>query len=151
MGAEPVTPTTSRPAPEPVTGGHRPVGAVVIAAILLLEALGLLAAAGWYLFGLLNSTPTSLGGAIFTMVFLVVLAFWLLAVGYKLLAGYRWTRSAVLVFQLFMIVIAVPTLAAGIIGVGLALLLPAAAAVLLLFTKPVLAHTSRTADSASVL
>ena len=141
----------SHPTPEPVNGGARPLGATVIAAILLLEALGLLSAAGWYLYGLLNSNPTSLGGAIFTMVFLVVLAVWLLLVGSKLNAGYRWTRSAALVFQLFMVVIAVPTLSAGIVGIGFALLLPAAVVVLLLFTKPVLAHTSRTADSAPVL
>lgn len=134
-----------------MNGAPRPAGATVIVAILLLEALGLLAAAGWYLYGLLNSTPTSLGGAIFTMVFLVVLALWLLVVGSKLFAGYRWTRSAALVFQLFMIVIAVPTLSAGIIGVGAALLLPAAAVVLLLFTKPVLAYTWRTTDSTPVL
>ncbi|MBG6179952.1 hypothetical protein [Arthrobacter sp. CAN_A1] len=143
--------SASHQAPEPVSGGARPPGATVIAAILLLEALGLLSAAGWYLYGLLNSTPTSLGGAIFTMVFLVVLAVWLLLVGLKLSAGYRWTRSAALVFQLFMVVIAVPTLSAGIVGIGFALLLPAAVVVLLLFTKPVLAHTSRTADSAPVL
>ncbi|MHA7153648.1 hypothetical protein [Arthrobacter sp. TMN-50] len=141
----------SHRAPRPARGGPRPAGATVIVAIILLEAVGLLAAAGWYLYGLLNSTPTSLGGAIFTMVFLVVLALWLLVVGYQFFAGYRWTRSAALVFQLFMIAIAVPTLSAGIIAVGLALLLPAAAVVLLLFTKPVLAHVSRTADSATVL
>lgn len=137
--------------PEPRASSARPVGITVIAAILLLEALGLVAAAGWYLHGLLTSTPTSLGGAVFTMVFLLVLAIWLLVVGHHLFRGYRWTRSAALVFQLFMIVIAVPTLSAGVVMVGVALLLPAAAVVLLLFTKPVIAHTTRTADSARVL
>ncbi|WP_019483053.1 hypothetical protein [Arthrobacter sp. TB 23] len=142
---------TGEATPEPLPTGARPAGAKVIAAILLVEALGLLAAAGWYLYGLLTSTPTSLGGAVFTMVFLVVLAIWLLAVSYNLLRGYRWTRSAALVFQLFMIVIAIPTLSAGVVIVGVALLLPAAAVVLLLFTKPVVAHTTRTADSPKVL
>ncbi|MFD1847982.1 hypothetical protein [Arthrobacter flavus] len=137
--------------PEPPSSPARPAGAILIAAILLLEALGLFTAAGWYLYGLLTSTPTSLGGAVFTMVFLVVLAIWLLFVSYHLLRGYRWTRSAALVFQLFMIVIAVPTLSAGVVMVGVALLLPAAAVVLLLFTKPVLAHTTRTADNPKVL
>lgn len=138
--------TASQPTP-----ASRPVGVIVIAVILWLEALGLLAAAGWYLNGLLTSTPTSLGGAIFTMVFLVVLALWLLVVSYHLRAGHRWTRSAAVVFQLFVIVIAVPTLSAGIILVGLVLLVPAAAVLLLLFTKPVLAYISRTGDSAKVL
>ncbi|WP_216607036.1 hypothetical protein [Arthrobacter sp. 260] len=129
----------------------RPGGVTIIAVVLVLEALGLLAAAGWYLYGLLTSTPTSLGGAIFTMVFLVVMALWLLVVSYHLARGYRWTRSAALVFQLFVIVIAVPTLSAGIIPVGLALLVPAAAVLLLLFTRPVLAYISRTGDNAKVL
>lgn len=142
---------TGEAAPEPPSSRSRPAGAMLIAAILLLEALGLFTAAGWYLYGLLTSTPTSLGGAVFTMVFLVVLAIWLLFVSYHLLRGYRWTRSAALVFQLFMIVIAVPTLSAGVVMVGVALLLPAAAVVLLLFTKPVLAHTTRTADNPKVL
>ena len=72
-------------------------------------------------------------------------------VSYHLARGYRWTRSAALVFQLFVIVIAVPTLSAGIIPVGLALLVPAAAVLLLLFTRPVLAYISRTGDNAKVL
>ena len=144
MGHEPTSRTGADPA-------ARPAGVAVIALILVLEALGLLAAAGWYLYGLLNSTPTSLGGAIFTMVFLAVLAIGLLVVGHRLFGGYRWTRSAALVFQLFVIVIAVPTLSAGIIQVGLVLLIPAAAVVLLLFTKPVIAFTSRAGDSGKVL
>lgn len=138
--------TARQPAP-----ATRPGGVILIAVILGLEALGLFAAAGWYLYGLLTSTPTSLGGAIFTMVFLVALALWLLVVSYHLMRGYRWTRSAALVFQLFVIVIAVPTLSAGIFPVGLALLVPAAAVLLLLFTKPVLAYTSRTGDNPKVL
>ncbi|MBG6189687.1 hypothetical protein IWX64_000614 [Arthrobacter sp. CAN_A212] len=138
--------TASQSAPQ-----ARPAGVIVIAVILVLEALSLLTAAGWYLYGLLTSTPTSLGGAIFTLVFLVVLALWLLLVSYHLVKGYRWTRSAALVFQLFVIVIAVPTLSAGIIPVGLALLVPAAAVLLVLFTKPVLAYTSRTGDNPKVL
>ncbi|MBP2215940.1 hypothetical protein [Arthrobacter sp. CAN_C5] len=138
--------TASQSAPQ-----ARPAGVTVIAVILVLEALSLLTAAGWYLYGLLTSTPTSLGGAIFTLVFLVVLALWLVLVSYHLVKGYRWTRSAALVFQLFVIVIAVPTLSAGIIPVGLALLVPAAAVLLVLFTKPVLAYTSRTGDNPKVL
>ena len=146
-----MTETPDHPAPGSSASDTRPVAATIIAAILFLEALGLFAAAGWYLYGLLNSTPTSLGGAIFTMVFLLVLALWLLVVCYKLAGGYRWTRSAALVFQLFVVVIAVPTLSAGIISVGLTLLVPAAAVLLLLFTKPVVAYTSRTSDSARIL
>lgn len=84
-----------------------------------------------------------MGGAVFTLVLLVLVAAWLLAVGHFFFRGYRWTRAAALVWQLFMVALAVPTLGGGVVVPGLLLLLPAAAVVLLLFTKPVLAHTSR--------
>ena len=119
---------------------------LVISAVLVLEALCLLGFAAWYGYQLATSTPLSMGGAVFTLVFAVALAVWLLAVGHFFFRGYRWTRSAAMVWQLFVIIIAVPTLQAGLILAGLGLLLPAAAVLLLLFTKPVLAHTSRTTD-----
>nr|WP_231713073.1 hypothetical protein [Arthrobacter sp. zg-Y769] len=103
--------------------------------------------AAWYGYQLVTSTPLSMGGAIFTLVFAVALAVWLLAVGHFFFRGYRWTRSAALVWQLFIVILAVPTLQAGLVPAGLGLLLPAAAVLLLLFTKPVLAHTTRLTDS----
>jgi hypothetical protein len=124
---------------------------VAIALILVLEALALLAAAGWYVWGLLTQTPLSYGGAVFTLVLLVVLAVWLLAVGHFLFRGYRWTRAAALVWQLFMVALAVPTLAGGIVVPGILLLLPPAVATVLLFSKPVVAYTSRLAKSSGAI
>ena len=112
----------------------------------MLEALGLLAFAGWYGYGLATSTPLSMGGAVFTMLFAVAVAVWLLVVGHFFFRGYRWTRAAAVVWQFFVVIIAVPTLQAGLTIAGLAMLLPAAAVLLLLFTKPVLAHTNRMTD-----
>ena len=119
---------------------------LIISAVLVLEALCLLAFAAWYGYELATSTPLSFGGAVFTMVFAVALAVWLLVVGHFFFRGYRWTRAAATVWQLFVIIIAVPTLQAGLVPAGLGLLLPAAAVLLLLFTKPVLAHASRLSD-----
>ncbi|KAD4060705.1 hypothetical protein GD627_05670 [Arthrobacter yangruifuii] len=118
-----------------------------MSAVLVLEALCLLGFAAWYGYQLATSAPLSLGGAVFTLVFAVALAVWLLVVGHFFFRGYRWTRSAALVWQLFVVILAVPTLQAGLILPGLVLLLPAAAVLLLLFTKPVLEHTSRLTDS----
>lgn len=115
----------------------RPIAIIVIAGVVVLEALALLAVAGWFVYGLLTQTPTSFGGAVFQLVLLVLLAGWLLAVGHFLFRGYRWTRAAALVWQLFIIVIAVPTLSGGLVGPGLALLLPAAVVMLLIFTRTV--------------
>lgn len=123
----------------------------IIAVILLCEAAALLAVAGWFAFGLLTSTPTSLGGAVFMLVLLLLLAGWLLVVGHFFFRGYRWTRSAALVFQLFVIVVAIPTLTGGVIWVGLLLLVPAVVVVHQLFTRPVVAYTSRTSDGTPML
>ncbi|MER1995663.1 MAG: hypothetical protein ABTA24_04075 [Arthrobacter sp.] len=126
----------------------RPAGAGLISAVLVFEALALLGVAGWYVYNLINSTATSLGGAVFSLFLIVLVAVWLLVVGHFFFRGMRWTRAAALVWQLFMIVIAVPTLQGGVVLVGLLLLLPAAAVILLLFTKPVIAWTSRTSGDA---
>ncbi|MBF4993668.1 hypothetical protein ITX31_06045 [Arthrobacter gandavensis] len=119
-----------------------------MSAVLVFESLALLGVAGWYVFNLLNSTPTSLGGAVFSLFLVVLVAVWLLVVGHFFFRGMRWTRAAALVWQLFMIVIAVPTLQGGVVVVGLALLLPAAAVILLMFTKPVIAWTSQAGGDA---
>lgn len=117
----------------------------------MLEALALLAVAGWFVYNLLTVTPLSMGGAVFTTVLLAAAGIWLLVVGHFFFRGYRWTRAAVLVFQLFAVVLAVPTLQGGVVLPGLALLLPAAVVLVLLFTKPVISHTSRVSGDPSAL
>ncbi|MBT1003016.1 hypothetical protein KIH31_10390 [Paenarthrobacter sp. DKR-5] len=123
----------------------------VIAALVLLEALALLAAAGWYVYELSTATPASFWGAIFTLGLLVVAGVWLLSVGVFLFRGLRWTRAAALVWQLFLLTIAVPTLSAGLVLPGLALLLPPLVVLLLLFDKSVIAFMSRTTGTPPAL
>jgi len=137
----------SRPQNSPAQQS-RPGAVALISAILVFEALALLGVAGWYVYNLINSTATSFGGAVFSLFLIVLVAVWLLVVGHFFFRGMRWTRAAALVWQLFMIVIAVPTLQGGVVLVGLMLLLPAAAVILLLFSKPVIAWTSRTSGDA---
>lgn len=96
------------------------------------------------MYNLLTATPASLGGAVFSLILILAVAVWLLVVGHFFFRGMRWTRAAALVWQLFMIAVAVPTIQGGVVLVGIALLVPAAAVLLLLFTKPVLAWTSHT-------
>ncbi|WP_235563334.1 hypothetical protein [Arthrobacter sp. Soil782] len=127
------------------------MGVTIIAAILLCEAAALLAVAGWFAFGLMTSTPTSLGGAIFMLVLLLLFTGWLLVVAHFLFRGYRWTRSAALVFQFFVIVVAIPTLTGGVLWVGLLLLVPAVVVVHQLFTRPVVAFTTATSDGTPTL
>jgi len=122
----------------------RPAGITVIAIVVVLEATALLVAAGWYGFQLLTGAPVlSFWGAVFTLGLLLAFSAWLYAVGHFLFRGYRWPRAGALVAQLFMLTIGFPTLTGGYPLAGLAMLLPAAVAIVLLFDKRVIAFASR--------
>ncbi|MGN6402939.1 hypothetical protein [Sinomonas sp.] len=131
-------------------GQARPVQLVVLVAIVWLEALVLLALAVLYGVELANGqAQVSPGGAIFTMVLLALFGVGIAFAGLLLARGYRWTRSAVLVVQLFAATIGLPTMTGGYVLYGLLILIPAAAALVLLFTKPVFAATQRAVRSSS--
>ena len=130
----------------------RPAGITVIAVITALEATALLVAAGWYGFQLLTGAPVlSFWGAVFTLGLLLAFSAWLFAVGHFLFRGYRWPRAGALVAQLFMLTIGFPTLTGGYPAAGLAMLLPAALAIVLLFDKRVIAFASRPGGSSRAL
>jgi hypothetical protein len=117
---------------------------VVVAIIVAVEALALLGAAGWYAYQLLAGAPVaSFWGAVFTLGLLLAFSTWLFAVGHFLFRGYRWPRAAALVAQLFVLTIGVPTMSGGYPLAGLAMILPAATAIVLLFDKRVIAFASR--------
>lgn len=133
-------------------GSTRPPAAIVVALIVAAEAVTLLLAAGWYGLQLLSGAPVlSFWGAIFTLGLLLAFSAWLFAVGHFLFHGYRWTRAAALVAQLFVLTIGVPTITAGLIVAGLAMLLPAALAIVLLFTPRVVAFASRVGNTQPTL
>lgn len=118
------------------------VGLVVAA-----EATALLIAAGWYGYQLLVGSPVlSFWGAVFTLVLLLAFAAWLYAVAVFLYRGYRWTRAAALVAQLFVLTIGFPTLGGGLVVAGLAMLVPALTAIVLLFQGRVISFASRTGN-----
>nr|WP_246527329.1 hypothetical protein [Pseudarthrobacter albicanus] len=117
---------------------------MVISIIVSLEATALLAAALWYGIQLLTGAPVlSFWGAVFTLGLLLAFAAWLMAVARFLFRGYRWPRAGALVAQLFALTIGFPTLTGGYPLAGLAMLLPAAAAIVLLFDKRVIAFAAR--------
>lgn len=132
--------------------GPRPIGVIVISLVVLLEALALLAAAGLYTFQLVSGAPVaSFWGAVFTLGLLLVFSAWLFAVGHFLFRGYRWTRAAALVAQLFVLTIGIPTMTGGLPLAGLAMIVPALATIVFLFEKKVLAFASRTGGSSGAL
>lgn len=131
--------------PSPST---RPRGIVAIALVVAAEATALLVAAAWYGYELLTGAPVmSFWGAVFTLGLLLAFSAWLYSVGHFLFRGRRWTRAAALVAQLFVLTIGVPTLTGGVIGAGIAMVVPALAAIVLLFDKRVISYASRTGDA----
>lgn len=134
------------PALTPAEG--RPRAVVVVTLIVGAEATALLIAAGWYGYELAVGAPVqSFWGAVFTLGLLLAFSAWLYAVSYFLFRGFRWTRAAALVAQLFILTIGFPTLAGGVVWAGFAMLVPAMTAIVLLFHKGVLSHASRTGGS----
>jgi len=132
--------------------GLRPAAITVIAAIVALEATALLAAAGWYASQLLTGAPVlSFWGAVFTLGLLLGVSVWLFAVARFLLRGYRWPRAGALVAQLLVLTIGFPTLTGGYPFAGLVMLVPAAAAIVLLFDKRVISFASRTGGAPPAL
>ncbi|MBD1537387.1 hypothetical protein HC744_02425 [Arthrobacter sp. S1_S22] len=125
---------------------------IVVTLVVAVEATALLLAASWYGYQLAIGSPVlSFWGAVFTLGLLLAFSAWLYAVGVYLYRGYRWTRAAALVAQLFVLTIGVPTLSGGLVLAGLAMLLPAVAAIVLLFHNKVISYASRTGGSTPAL
>jgi hypothetical protein len=116
----------------------------VLSLIVAAEATALLVAAGWYAIQLTTGAPVlSFWGAVFTLALLLSFSAWLFAVAYFLFRGFRWPRAGALVAQLFVLTIGFPTLTGGYVVAGLAMLVPAAVALILLFNKSVISFASR--------
>ncbi|SEP64651.1 hypothetical protein [Arthrobacter sp. OV608] len=125
---------------------------LVVAVIVAAEATALLAAAAWYGYQLAAGSPVlSFWGAVFTLGLLLAFSTWLYAVALFLYRGYRWTRAAALVAQLFVLTIGFPTMSAGLPVAGLAMLIPAVTAVVLLFQNKLITFASRTGGSTPAL
>lgn len=151
----PGNPAAASPSPDDRRGGPArrdgerpgpiPGGAKIVAFVAAAEATALLAAAGWYAYELLSGSPVlSFWGAVFTLGLLLAFSAWLFTVGVFLYRGYRWTRAAALVAQLFALTIGVPALTSGLLLPGLAMVVPAIIAIILLFSTKVINYASRT-------
>jgi hypothetical protein len=125
---------------------------IAVTYVVAAEATALLLAACWYGYQLAVGSPVlSFWGAVFTLGLLLAFSAWLYAVAVYLYRGYRWTRAAALVAQLFVLTIGFPALSSGLVLAGLAMLLPAATAIVLLFHNRVISYASRTGGSTPAL
>ncbi|MGP5072635.1 hypothetical protein ACTXOR_06060 [Arthrobacter rhombi] len=114
---------------------RRPPSIIAVSALLLLEAVAALAAAAWYATSLGESGPLSMGGRIFMLVLILGATAWQTNVGIQVFKGHAWTRAAAVVWQIFQVIFAVSFLGGGgwSLALGIALLIPSAAIILLIF------------------
>lgn len=161
MSRPPADPADSTPDQGPARGQdgtdgtsrqERPGAVAVISGIVAAEATALLGAAVWYGYNLFVGSPVlSFWGAVFTLALLVALSAWLYAVALFHFRGYRWTRAAALVAQLFALTIGFPTLGGGLPALGAAMVVPAVLALVLLFSSRVIGYASRTGGAPPAL
>ena len=119
-----------------------------LAGILFAECALLAAATVYLIIELLIDTPSSFESAIALTVLTAIATVWLGFIATNTLRGRPWIRGAAVVWQVLQIAVAVGSFQ-GLFSrpdIGWLLLLPAIAVLVLLFTKPVLAATTRPED-----
>lgn len=119
---------------------------LVILAIIVFAECALLTVATIYLVvEIFVDTPSSYASALFLTVLTAIAAIWLGFIGVHILRGSPWVRGATVVWQILQIAVAIGCFQGFFArpDLGWALLLPALAALVLLFTKPVIEATRR--------
>lgn len=128
-----------------MTGSRRHPLLVALAVIVFAECALMGVAAVYLIVELLVDVPTSFASAIALTVLVVIAAVWLAVIGVNTLRGAPWVRGAIVTWQILQIAVAVGAFQ-GLFArpdIGWALLIPAIAALLLLFTRPVVSATTR--------
>jgi hypothetical protein len=118
---------------------------LALTAIVFAEFLLLVGATGFLIIELLVATPSSFVSALALTALVAVAAVWLAIITVNILRGNAWVRSATLVWQVLQIAVAIGSFQ-GIFArqdIGWLLLIPAVAAIILLFTPPVVAALVR--------
>ncbi|MGG5751656.1 hypothetical protein ACQ3I4_03400 [Zafaria sp. Z1313] len=135
----------SAPVPAPQRA-DRPWQAAAVGLIVLLEALGMIAVGVVFAAQLAAPGPLAPAGRVFLLVLILGAAAWQGWVALNVFRGRSWTRAAALVWQVFQVILAVPLVGGETLWLGVLLLVPAAAALLLLFnTKTLSFYEARSA------
>ncbi len=118
---------------------------IALAVLVFAEFLVLVAATVYLVVELLVDTPASVPSALFLTLLTAIAAVWLGVIVVNILRGRAWVRGATVVWQVLQIAVAIGSFQ-GLFArpdVGWALLIPALAVLVLLFTPPVIRATSR--------
>jgi hypothetical protein len=129
-----------------VRNGSRRHPFVVVLALLIFAQCALLVVATAYLvIELVTAVPDSYASAVALAVLTTIGAVWLAVIGVNVLRGSPWIRGATIVVQVLQIAVAIGAFQGSFArpDLGWLLLIPAVAALVLLFTPPVLAATVR--------
>ncbi|MGM7668864.1 hypothetical protein [Microbacterium sp. A93] len=133
------SPLATTGTPDPRRGRTRPPAVTALTGVLLLQSLAVLGAAVASAMAI-GAGALGVGAQIFLAVLFVLAGVWIGAAGLGLWAGRAWTRAAVVVIEMFAVILSISFFTAGNVSVGLMFLLPAAAALLLMFTRQAAGH-----------
>lgn len=112
---------------------------LALACVLLLQALGVLWAALSSVLAI-GDGGLGVGAQVFLAGLFLAGAVWIGAAGIGVWAGRAWTRAAVVVIELFAVILSVSFFSAGNLTTGLVFLIPAAVALMLMFTRQAAEH-----------
>ena len=132
-------------APERGRGPHSLLPLRLLAGVLFAESLGIAGITLFLVFETLTEVPDSYAAAIGITVLSAIAAVWVAAIAINTLRGRAWVRGAVITVQALTIAVAIGSFQ-GLTAradIGWLLLVPAIAALALLFTRPVIAATTQ--------
>lgn len=118
---------------------------VALAVLIFAQCALLVVAIGYLVIELIVATPDSYASAVALTVLTAIAAVWLAVIGVNVLRGNPWVRGATVVVQILQIAVAIGCFQGAFArpDLGWLLLIPAIAALILLFSPPVLAATTR--------
>lgn len=118
---------------------------LALAVLVFAECALMVVATAYLIIELLVDVPLSYGSAVAILILTAIAAVFLAVLGVHILRGSPWVRGAAMVWQVLQIAVGVGFLQGEFarVDVGWALIVPAAAVIVLLFTKPVIAATAR--------
>lgn len=130
---------------EPRSSGSRPLGLLVLIAVLALETLAVAAIAIWLILELLTTQADTLGGGIAIVVLALIAVGWAAATTLGAVRRRHWMRASALTMQLVLMAVALGAFQGqyAVPDIGWALLAPAVVAVVALFLPSVVAVTRR--------
>ncbi|MBC7589824.1 MAG: hypothetical protein H7226_02115 [Salinibacterium sp.] len=120
---------------------------VALAVLVFAQCALLGVATGYLIVELFVATPDSYASGVALAVFTAIATVWLAVIGVNVLRGRAWVRGATIVVQVLQIAVAIGAFQGAFArpDLGWLLMIPAVAALVLLFTSPVLAATTRRA------